>query len=269
MTAMLAPDLLDRRALALLRFVDVAGAPVRAPLRIEGAAVRLVAKSAGDYALLSARDLEAYTAAFDAAPGSPAPGTVKLRLDVTPASSDVAPRSFVLPLPRDPDPTRRDAADSVFLPVPVELLPGASAEAPPGGCSVRVTVRRADDGRLIEHALVRGRSDNGAFAARALTDARGEACLVFTGLPLAFAKSGGGVQPVCDARATVAVDPSTALFHAPADIAAAQDAAAARTAGHPDPDAFAGAAPAAFAAGTAVTLAAGARRALAIAWSPA
>ena len=116
---------------------------------------------------------------------------------------------------------------------------------------------------------MRGRSDSGAFTARALTDARGEACLIFTGLPLAFPRSGGGVQHGTAAHVIVAADPATALFHAPAELEAAQRDAANRTSGHPDPDAFPDAAPAAFAAGAAVTLAAGTTSGVALTWSPA
>lgn len=265
--AMLAPDLLDRRALALLRFVDVGGRAVDAPLRIEADRARLVAKGGGRYALLEVAGLEAYSGRFDPMPATPVAGSVAFRLDVTPASAALAPRAFILPLPRDMDPAHAAAPASIFAPVSVELLPGPAAEPPPGGCAVHVSVRRADDGRAVEHALVRGRSDSGTYTARALTDARGEACLIFTGLPLAFPRAGGGVQHETAARILVAVDAMTALFHATPDLVAARAAADARTRGHPDPDAFSDAAPAAFAAGEPVTLAAGGSRAIAVAWS--
>ncbi|HEY1606407.1 MAG TPA: hypothetical protein VGF77_12510 [Allosphingosinicella sp.] len=267
--AMLAPDLLDRRALALLSFVDISGIPVAVPLGIEGAGVRLVAKGAGRYGLLEAAGLEAYSGIFEPTPATPAVGAVALRLDVNPASQSLAPRGFTLKLPRDPDPAHADQAGSVFAAATTELLPGPTALSPPGGCALRVAVTRSDDGRVVENALVRGRSDAGGYLARGLTDARGEACLIFTGLPIAFARDGGGVQPDTAAHVVVTVDLATALFHAPADISGAVADAAARTTGHADPDAFAAVADAAFAAGTAISIAAGARRSLAVTWSPA
>ncbi|HEX5182414.1 MAG TPA: hypothetical protein VFW19_04580 [Allosphingosinicella sp.] len=266
---MLAPDLLDRRALALLRFVDISGIPVPVPLGIAGDGIRFIAKGGGGYALLEAAGLEAYSGTFDPPPSTPAVGAVPLRLDVNPTAPSLAPRGFTLPLPRDPDPAHADQAGSVFAAMTVELLPGPTALPPPGGCALRVAVTRSDDGRVVENALVRGRSDAGLYLARGLTDARGEACLIFTGLPIAFAKSGGGVQPDTPAHVVVTVDPATALFHAAGEIADAQAAAAARTTGHADPDSFAAVADAAFAAGAAISIAAGARRSLALQWSPA
>jgi hypothetical protein len=260
--AMLAPDLLDRRALALLRLADVAGRPVLGPVRIEGDGVRAVAKGDGRFAVIEARGFEAYTASFD--PIAPAPATI-VRLDLTPAARDVAPRSFDLPLPRAADP---DATSSLFEPQPVEMLPSALAARSGSACTIRVSVRRGDDSRVIEGALVRARSADGAFAARAVTDARGEACLLFPFLPLSF--PGATIAAEQEARVVVHVDPDVARFHALAEAGAAAAAAALRISGHPDPDALAAAAPAPdFAAGAAAPLSAGRESAVSLDWNPA
>lgn len=259
MIAMLAPDLLDRRALALLRFVDVAGAPVAGPVRIEGEGVRTVAKGGGRFALLAARGFQAYEASFDPIAATPAR---TIRLDLIPASPGVAPRGLSLQLPRSPDP---DSPSSLFEPVTVEMLPSARAPRQGSACLVRVSVRRGDDGRLVEGALVRARSDDGAFAARAVTDARGEACLLFPFLPLAF--PGAAISASQPGRIAVDVDPGLALFHPPSAVAA--EAEALRTSGHPDPDALAAAAPAPdFAAGAEMLLSAGRESAVSLEWNP-
>lgn len=257
---MLAPDLLDRRALALLRLVDVAGRPVLGPVRIEGDGVRSVAKGDGRFALLEAKGFEAYIASFDPMAAAPAK---TLRLDLTPAAPDVAPRGFGLRLPRDPDP---EAPSSLFEPQPVEMLPSVLAGRSGSACTVRVAVRRAGDGRLIEGALVRARSADGAYQARALTDARGEACLLFPFLPFSF--PGGTISSGQPARVVVDVDPDVARFHTPAEAGAAAEAAGLRTSGHYDPDALAAAAPAPdFAAGAETRLSAGRESAVSIEWN--
>jgi hypothetical protein len=259
--AMLAPDLLDRRALALLRLVDVAGRPVPGPVRIEGGGVRTVAKGDGCFALLEARGFETYTASFDPIAAAP---TKTIRLDLTPSAPDVAPRSFGLKLPLNPDP---QAPSSLFEPKPVELLPSALAGRSGSACTVRVSVRRSDDERLIEGALVRARSADGAFAARAVTDARGEACLLFPFLPLSF--PGGTIGAKQPARVVVDVDPDVARFHAPAEAGAANEAVGRRTSGHPDPDSLAAAAPAPdFAAGAQASLSAGRESSVRLEWNP-
>ncbi len=258
---MLAPDLLDRRALALLRLVDVAGRPVLGPVRIEGDGVRTVAKGDGRFALLEARGFEPYTASFDPVAAASAK---TIRLELTPAAADVAPRSFGLGLPRNPDSA---APASLFEAQRVEMLPSAMAARSGSACTIRVSVRRGDDKRLVEGALVRARSADGAFTARAVTDARGEACLLFPFLPLSFPGSQiSAGQPV---RVVVDADPDSARFHVPAEAAAAAQAAGLRTSGHPDPDSLAAAAPAPdFAAGAEASLSAGRESAVGLEWNP-
>ena len=263
---MAAPDLLDRRALAWLRLVDVHGRHVPGPVRIEGNGVRTLAKQPGHYAVLAAQGLEAHVAAFEAPPATPAIRSRHVLIDLTPAASDVAPRRFDLRLPRDPDPDNSGQANSLFQPTEIEMLPTPQASLGGGACLARVTVVREDDGRHVENALVRGRSDDDAFAARAITDERGEACLVFPSLPLSFPGAGANVEPDLAARIIVTVDDETVRFHRPEDLPQAVAEAAARTRDHVDPDAFADAEAADFAAGAPVRIGAGRQPSLTIEW---
>jgi hypothetical protein len=265
-TMMASPDLLDRRALALIRLMDVYGRPVEGPVRIESDGVRSVAKGPGEHAILSAPGLEDHVSAFEAPPGTPAIQFMHILLDLTPAATHVAPRRFDLRLPRDPDPAHAAQDASLFRAAEVEMLPSPRALLTGSACALRVTVRRKDDKRLVEHALVRAQSDNGLFAARALTDARGEACLLFAALPLSFVGPVGKVVSDLPGKAVAHADPVSALFHAPADLASAADAASLRTGGHADPDALAAAFPPAFASGAAIRLAAGRQTSIAIEW---
>ncbi len=265
MMAMLAPDLLDRRALALIRLIDAFGRPVAGPVRIEGEGVRFCAKGPGEYAILAAAGLEAHSAAFEAPPPAPAIGSQHIMIDLTPADAAAAPRRFDLALPRDPDPDHADQAGSLFKPALIDMLPTPRVGQSGSACLVRVSVVRDDDGRRVENALVRGRSDDGRFTARALTDARGEACLVFPTLPLAFPGAGANVDPDLPARVAVTVVPAAARFHAAEDVERAAAAAAGRTSGHADPDTI-GAVAADFAGGAPVRLAAGRQPSLALSW---
>jgi hypothetical protein len=258
---MLSPDLLDRRAIALIRLVDPYGRPVDGPVRIEGEGVRTVAKGAGRFALVAAKGMDEYTAAFEE---PPAQAPVALTLDLTPAETGVAPRRFVLALPRDPDPANAQSPTSLFQPAEVAMLPSARIRLTGSACAVRVTVCRKDDGRLVENALVRARSDDLPLEARAVTDHRGEACLLFPSLPLAFAGPAASVRPDMSAKVVVHADPASAHFHEAADPAAS--AQATRTVGHADPDAIAAAFPADFTSGAAVQLAAGRQLSLSILW---
>jgi hypothetical protein len=241
MTMMLSPDLLDRRALALLVLVDPFGRPLIGPARITGDGVRTAAKPGGQWALLAAAGLENHVAAFAAPPATPAQGTIKCAIDIRPFSGTLAPRRAVVPLPRDPDPGHKDQADSLFAPVTIALLPGPTCPIPQTAAAVRVTVRKQGDGRRVGNALVRVASDNGQFAAQSVSDAAGEALVIVPNFPLAFTGSGGSVSDTLPAMATAVADPASAVLVADEDVAAARNRAASLDGGYPDPDALAAA----------------------------
>src|SRR5262245_60748858 len=147
-------DLLDRRALAWLRPVDVYGRTVTAPILIRGDGVTSVRKSDGTIAILTAAGLESYSAGF-VAPSTPAVESRKLALDLDPATAEVSARRLELSLPRTPDPTKAAQPASLFRSVDVEMLPGSGARLVGGACALRVTVRRKSDKKLVQNALVR------------------------------------------------------------------------------------------------------------------
>lgn len=253
MTAMLSPDLLDRRALALIALTDPFGRPLAGPAALAGAGLRTIAKPGGRWAILSAAGLEHHTGQFLEAPASPTAGAVKLALDIRPYDGALAPRRAVVTLPRDSDPAHREQADSVFQPVPIALLPGPTCPVPATSAGVRVTVRKRGDGRRVANALVRVASSNGQFSARAVTDAAGEALVIVPDFPLAFTGSGGSVADGLPAKATAVADADGAVLVADAEVAAARARAAGQSGGFPDPDAL-GAAFAVPASGTNVRL---------------
>lgn len=253
MTAMLSPDLLDRRALALLQLVDPFGRPLTTPALLSGAGLRSVAKPGGRWAVLSATGLESHVDKFEAAPGTPAKGAVKYALDIKPFDGGLAPRRAVLPLPRDGNPTHGDQPDSLFQPATVQLLPSPTCPVPATSAAVRVTVRKRGDGRRVANALVRVASNNGQFSAQSVTDAAGEALVIVPSFPLAFTGSGGSVADGLPAKATAVADPDEAVLVADTDVIAARAVARGQAGGFADPDALA-AAFAVPASGTSVRL---------------
>jgi hypothetical protein len=211
---MLGPDLLDRRALAWLRPVDVYGRPVSSLMRIVGRRVTAIRKKDGTIAVLAADGFDDYTASF-LAPTSPAVGSKHIALDIDSASGEVAARRYDLTLPRDPDPAKADKPGSLFQSVAVEMLPGAGARLTGSACALRVTVRRKSDKKLVENALVRAQTEDGQFSARGLTDSRGEAVLIFPSLPIAFPGAGANLRPDIQARVVVTADTGSARFSSP------------------------------------------------------
>ena len=85
MTMMLAPDLLDRRALARLVLRDSFGRTVRSPVLVTGEGVRTLVKADGTIAVLDAPGFAAHAAAFAAPPATPATGSRSIGLAIMPA----------------------------------------------------------------------------------------------------------------------------------------------------------------------------------------
>lgn len=226
----------DRRALAGLSFVDILGRPARTPVAVSAPGVRLIAKSPGQMVVLDAPGLRAHADAFQAPPGVPPLGSVTVPLDLRPADPAYGARRFILELPRDPDPAHAAAADSLFRTVEIPLLPAPGATVTGMVAALRVTVKRADDGRLVEGALVRLRPSGGLLQALALTDAAGNALLLVAGVPLSSPGPGGVVRSAVAADLDAIIDPALARFNAEDRLDAARADAAARTAGFIDPD---------------------------------
>ena len=264
---MLAPDLLDRRALALIALVDPYGRPVRSPVSIAADGVRFVGKPEGRLAILEAPGFEAHSAAFAAPPGRPALRSKSIPLDLTPTDRELLPRRFVLRLPRNPDPAAKDNPQSLFQPETVTLSASPRTRMDGNACILRASVRRKSDGARVENALVRARTADGNLTASALTDAAGEAALIFTALPLSFAGPGGTTSRSTAASVVVHADPASARFTDPARLAEARRASSTRTRDHADPDAIAAANAANFAGGTTVQVAAGTEPSVELQWT--
>jgi hypothetical protein len=264
--ATLAYDLLDRRALAALRFVDATGAPVVTPVAVSGDGAKVVRTKSGLAAVLAAAGLEAYVSAFEAPPAAPAVGSVTVELDVRPASTELAARRFALKLPRDPDLAHASATTSLFQPVDVALLPTPRARVSGLVAALMVTVRRADDQRRVAGALVRLRPDGGLPEARAITNMAGDALLIVAGAPLSTPGPGATTLPDVGAQLDAIVDPALALFASDADVAA--QPAAAWPGALLDPDDIETRLAASATAASAVRIACGQLRTASLAWTP-
>jgi hypothetical protein len=264
--ATLSYDLLDRRALAALRFVDATGAPVVTPVAVSGGGAKVVRTRSGLAAVLAAPGLETHVNAFEATPAAPAIGSVTVALDVRPASAELAARRFALKLPRDPDLAHAAAASSLFQPVDVALLPTPRARVSGLVAALMVTVRRSDDQRRVAGALVRLRPDGGLPEARAITNMAGDALVIVAGAPLSTPGPGATTLPDVGAQLDAIVDPNLAQFASDAAVAAQPAAAWPRDL--LDPDDIETRLAASATAASAVRIACGQIRTASLAWTP-
>jgi hypothetical protein len=234
----LAFELLDRRALGGIVFTDPLGRRVRTPVtaRAVGDGVRLMRKRPGELVILEAPGLAAHSAAFEAPPPEPPLASVAVVLDLRPVESGLAPRRVTIRLPRDPDPANSASTASLFQPIIVPMQTAPDARPTGLAAALRVSVRRADDGRAIEGALVRLRPEGGRPEVIAVTDAAGEALLLAAGVPLSSPGPGAVVNADIAGVIDAIIDPQLAGFHAPGEVLAARQAAAERSTGFIDPD---------------------------------
>lgn len=218
----LAYEFIDRRALAALQFVDVTGRPVSSPVAVTAEGATFIAKGGGRVAVMTAPGLDAHSAAFERPPTTPALGNVTLQLDIRPSDKGLGARRFALRLPRTAALAQQGAPASLFTPVEIELLPTPRAQRSGLVAALSVTVRRSDDERRIEGAVVRLRTAGGRPPARAVTDVAGDALLLIPGVPLSSPGPNATVLPDLAGQLDVFVDPALARFTADADLADAR-----------------------------------------------
>lgn len=178
-------DLMDRRLLGAVRFVDVVtGMEVLSPLRVSAPGVRWVRNLRGWFVAASAPGLEAHTHAIDRPPAQPAAGKTPVTLAVQDPTGRYLPRGAVLALPRDAEPGKKDSPSSLFTPADVELFPSPIAPVSPGWAVIRVSVVTKKTQEPAAGALLRVSRKSGEVLGRGMTDARGEGLVGIAGIPV-------------------------------------------------------------------------------------
>ena len=187
-------DLLDRRVLGGVRFVDgVTGLPISRMLVVGAPNVRWIRNRSGDYVAAAAPGLAAHTRTFAAPPAAPPLGSVAVAITVSDPLGEYVARRATVTLPRDPDPAHGDQAGSLFRPVGVPLYPAPVARTAPGWAVLRVTVRGNTPDSRLPGALLKVVQDvTQRVLARGLADARGEALVAVPGIPVTTFSTGPG-----------------------------------------------------------------------------
>jgi hypothetical protein len=182
-------DRLDSRVLGALRPADVTtGVWVTGPLKVTAPGAAFTRNRSGVYVLTFARELETHLTEFSAPPTMPAVGSIVLTVKVEDPSGQYLPRSVRLAVPRDPDPAHANDEGSLFLPVRVLLYPAPAASLCPGWAVVRASVTQVGSNAAVPYAWLRLRRATQAPSdppmATGMTDARGEALVAVSGIPV-------------------------------------------------------------------------------------
>jgi hypothetical protein len=176
----------EQRVLGAIRWTDAVTQSVIAhPLRVRSAKASFTRNLSGLSVIIAATGLEKYTETFvlptppaaDVEPAVP----IDLEGTVEDPSGRYLPRAFNVKLPRR---ATKDVADSLFVPIDLQLLPTPQAKIPAGWAQVRVTVKKAT-GEDFPNVLVRvvAKADNRVLG-HGMSDARGDALVGIPGLPL-------------------------------------------------------------------------------------
>ncbi len=231
-----AMDLLDRRVLAAFRLRDPLGRPVGQRLVASAPGLDLMGKGAGEWVVTRADALPTHHLTFAGQPAAPAIGSVDALVSIKAFGGKFMSRDFTLKLPRDPDPSHRDQANSLFRWHEVVMPFGTTASLAGMAASALVTVTRKSDHFPIEGAIVRMRPNGNRGEAIGVTNAAGEALLALQTVPLSNSGGGANVTPDLNAKFDTIVDPDLVSFNDPADLASAQRRSLARMSGFVDPD---------------------------------
>jgi hypothetical protein len=115
-------------------------------------------------------------------------------LTVADLSGRYLSRKAAIRLPRDPDPTH---ASSLFVPMNVNLYRAPGAAVSPRWVVIRASITDAATGAALPGALVRvTRVSSGEVLAHGVSDERGEALIVLSGIPVTTFNAAGGGPPL-------------------------------------------------------------------------
>jgi hypothetical protein len=187
-------DLIDRRVLGAVRFVDAATATgVVEGLSVQSAQAALRRNFSGLWVIWNAAGLEAHTVAFVAAPPTPALGSIAVQISVSDAARRYLPRNATIHLPLDP-----------VQAIDVKLYRAPSSAISPGWAVIRAHVKNAATNNPLPGALLRVvRTADKVVLARGMSDERGEALVVVPGIPVTTFNSGAGPALTTEVDVTV------------------------------------------------------------------
>lgn len=219
-------ELVERRVLGAVRFVDAAtGSRVIDPLSVRAEGARFVRNRSNHYVIFDAPGLEEHTDSFESPPNTPPLSSVVVTLEVADPGGRYLTRRSIIRLPRDPDPTRTGAPDSLFKAIEVTLFPSPSAGTRPGWAVVRGTVVEVGTGRPLGGALLRvERVSDASLLARGMSDARGEALVAVPGIPvITFGEGDAVTETTVDVALSAVFDPAAGAVADPDDLEARRD----------------------------------------------
>lgn len=188
-------EAIDRRILGALRFIDhTTEALIRRPLEVAADDVRFVRNLSSYYVISTAPGLSSHITKFDAPPSEPDFGSIPITVRINDKQQFYLPRITTIDLPRNPDPSVADQANSLFQPVDVIMYRASNASTSVNWSVIRgaVTHRDDEDSQLpVAGALLRViRTDDDAVLASGLSDIRGEILITVAGIPITSFSNG-------------------------------------------------------------------------------
>jgi hypothetical protein len=186
-------DLVDRRYLGAIRFVDQATQKVvRRPMNIKAPGLKFFTNLSQFQIISYARGLEMHLNEFKEPPDQPDAESLEFPLIIQDPLQKYLPRVFTLKLPRKskPEEERND-----FEPIDIPLCPAANSRLSPNWSIIRASVYDLEDMEKeigVGGALLLIIDENDQLIGSGLSDKRGEALLIIPGIPITnFAREEG------------------------------------------------------------------------------
>ncbi len=225
----------DRRVLGAIQLVDATtGSPIQRRLQVSGVGVQLVWNRSNYAVIYAAEGLEAYTDSF-LAPTSPPLSTMSIQVSTIDPEGHYLPRQVMIKLPRDPDPTKATATDSLFQPIKVAVYRSPAAQVAAGWAVIRATVIEQTTNQRLPWALIRVVRSAPVRVTLSLADWRGEALISVPGIPVTTPGAGMGSVLVNEIDVTLEIvfNPLLTTISITSDLSTLTDP---NTGYLPDPD---------------------------------
>ena len=176
----------DHRYLGAIRLIDAAtGITVNRPMRVVSNGLTFIQNLSGLYVIKNAVFLAHHIDEFEAAPETPAIGSLSYQVSIYDPLKIYLPRSMDVALPKDPD---ENNENNIFTALEVPIYNGPTARILSNWSVIWVSVFQPGgegSNHPIPGALLRVvRTEDEVVISRGLTDQRGEALVIVPGIPI-------------------------------------------------------------------------------------
>ncbi|MET1254246.1 hypothetical protein [Aliikangiella maris] len=177
---------INRRCLGALKLIDAAtGVVLRSAFKVSTNQLQLFQNASALFVIQNAQGLDAHTSEFEEVPSEPAIESLSFQILIEDPQNYYLPRFASIKLPRNPV---NQQENSVGKPIEINLHSAAKARLNTNWSVIRASLTQQvneETQRPLQGALLRViRIEDEVLLATGLSDLRGEAIIIVTGIPV-------------------------------------------------------------------------------------